>query len=150
VRRVSRRFAVGTLVALGVGLAAIQLVPVERTNPEVEWDVDAPREVARILRRSCYDCHSHETRWPWYSRVAPLSWWIVSHVREGRGDLNFSTWPALDLEAQELAFEDIAKQVSRGEMPLASYLILHPGARLSDDDRDALLRWAGKDPGGKP
>jgi len=150
VRRRTKRIAIVALVTLGAGFAAIQLVPVERTNPEVQWEVDAPPEVADILRRSCYDCHSHETRWPWYSYVAPLSWWISSHVREGRSDLNFSSWPALDLEAQELAFEDIAKQVSRGEMPLASYLILHPGARLTDADRDSLLRWAGKDPGGTP
>lgn len=121
---------------------AIQFVPLSRTNPPVQHDVSAPTAVNSILRRACYDCHSNETEWPWYSRVAPVSWFVVGHVNEGRGDLNFSEWPAFDPELQSEAFHDVEEQVSKHKMPLRSYQILHPGARLSDEDRETLLRWA--------
>jgi len=132
----------GAGFAVAIVLALIQLIPADRTNPPVRIDVDAPDEVKEILRRACYDCHSHETRWPWYSRVAPISWWIADHVEHGRGDLNFSEWPALDFYAQELAFKDIEEQITKGEMPLRNYTILHPEARLTDDERETILRWA--------
>ena len=132
----------GAGLAVAIVLVLIQLIPADRTNPPVRIDVDAPDEVKEILRRACYDCHSHETRWPWYSRVAPVSWWIADHVEHGRGDLNFSEWPALDFYAQELAFKDIEEQITKGEMPLRNYTILHPEARLTDDERETILRWA--------
>lgn len=122
---------------------AIQFVPVKRTNPPAQWELQAPPEVEAILERSCYDCHSHRTHWPWYSRVAPLSWWVVEHVNDARGDLNFSEWPRLDWELQKLAYQDIREQISKGEMPLQSYVLMHPEARLSDADRKVLLDWAG-------
>jgi hypothetical protein len=134
------------LVGLIGVFVLIQFVPVDRSNPAVRTEIDAPEKIAAILRRSCYDCHSYETRWPWYSRIAPVSWWLVDHVEHGRGDLNFSEWPVFDFEAQELAFEDIEEQIVKGEMPLRSYLILHPGARLDEDDREVLLRWARSQP----
>jgi hypothetical protein len=136
--RLSRRVL---LAALALFLA-LQLIPVDRTNPPVRSEVDAPAEVVAILRRACFDCHSHRTRWPWYSRVAPVSWWLISHVDHGRGDLNFSEWPTFDFELREMALHDIQEQVSTEQMPLPSYLILHPEARLSQDDRKTLLRWA--------
>jgi hypothetical protein len=137
-RRLLRWIVLG-LVALFV---LVQFVPVERANPPVVSEVAASAEVRAILKRSCYDCHSHETRWPWYSRVAPVSWWVVSHIDEARGDLNFSEWPSLDFELQELAFRDIEQQIVKGEMPLWSYTLVHRDARLSEAERAALLRWA--------
>jgi hypothetical protein len=122
-------------------LAGIQFVPVDRSNPPVRLDVAAPTAVNSVLRRACYDCHSNETQWPWYSHVAPISWFVADHVHDGRGDLNFSEWPAFDFELQAEAFQDIETQVSKGKMPLRSYQLIHPGARLSDDDRETLLRW---------
>ena len=142
-RRTNLRWLV---VGLVVAFLVLQFVPVDRVNPPVGLNVDAPAEVEAILRRACYDCHSHETRWPWYSRVAPLSWWIADHVEHGRGDLNFSQWPTFDFVEQGMALEDIEQQVREGEMPLSSYLILHPEARLSDEDRKRLLDWAGSRP----
>jgi len=133
---------------IGAGLLVVflglQFVPVERTNPHVMSDIKAPPEIDAILRRACYDCHSHETRWPWYSRIAPVSWWVADHVEHGRSDLNFSMWPVFDFEEQDLAMGDIEEQIRKGEMPLPSYLILHRDARLSDADRELLLRWAGR------
>lgn len=137
-RFTARRLALGLVVALGL----LQLIPVERTNPPVRSDVAAPAEVQTILRSACYDCHSHETRWPWYSRVAPVSWMVANHVKEGRGDLNFSDWPRLDFEEQEHALKDIQEQITKGKMPLRGYTWMHREARLSEAQRAALVAWA--------
>ena len=122
--------------------ALIQFVPVRRDNPPVVAEVEAPREVKAILERSCYDCHSNRTRWPWYSRVAPVSWLVAYDVREGRDELNFSDWPAYDLEKQDDLLKHITKQVERGKMPLPIYLTMHAGARLTVADRRVVLDWA--------
>jgi hypothetical protein len=124
------------------GLVVIQFVPLERANPPVEGEVDAPDVVLSTLRSSCYDCHSNETRWPWYSRVAPVSWWIARHVREGRQRLNFSTWAGMSGEDQGRAKEDIWEAVERGSMPLSDYLRMHPEAVLTDPQMEAVRRWA--------
>jgi hypothetical protein len=137
-----RRFLRWALLGLVVAFALLQLKQVEHTNPAVQSEIDAPPEVRAILRRSCYDCHSHETRWPWYSYVAPTSWFVADHVEHARGDLNFSDWPRFDFEEQEHALEEIHEQISKGEMPLASYLLVHRDARLSEADKATLLRWA--------
>jgi hypothetical protein len=123
-------------------LIGIQFIPVKRTNPPVRSELTAPSDVHSILRRACYDCHSNETQWPLYSYVAPASWFVVGDVNHGRSDLNFSEWPAFDFEAQEHAFKDIEEQISKGEMPLQSYTLIHRDAKLSQGDRDTLLRWA--------
>jgi hypothetical protein len=138
----ARRILPWAALGLGVTFLALQFVPVDRINPPVEMNVDAPPEVESILRNSCYDCHSHETNWPWYSSIAPLSWWIADHVEHGRKDLNFSCWPTFDFVEQGTALEDIEEQITKDEMPLRSYRILHPEARLTDDDRKILLDWA--------
>ncbi len=130
------------LVSVGVVVVGLQFVPVRRTNPPVGASLQPPAEVALLLRGACYDCHSNETRWPWYSYVAPVSWWVVRHVERGRADLNFSEWPVLDLEAQSWAYNDIEKQLFERTMPLRSYTWLHAPARLSDAERQRLLRWA--------
>lgn len=140
-RRVRRWLQASSLVILVlIGLA--QLVPTERSNPPVQSELQAPAEVAVVLRRACYDCHSNETRWPWYSYVAPFSWWLARHVDRGRGDLNFSEWPSLDFELQRLALRDIEEQLVQGKMPLRSYAFVHRDARLTTADRDRLLAWA--------
>lgn len=119
-----------------------QLIPVERTNPPVRSDLQAPAEVSALLRRACYDCHSHETHWPWYAYVAPVSWILAHHVEEGREELNFSEWPVIDLETLEHNLKDIEEQITEGKMPLRSYKLLHPEARLDDEERTRLLQWA--------
>ncbi len=147
-----RSISVGRCLVLAVGaLALAQLVPVERTNPPVVSSVQAPAAVKKILEGACFDCHSHETRWPWYSQVAPLSWGIARHVRDGRKDLNFSVWPVLDFERQDLIFHAMDKQLRQGAMPPRSYALVHAGARLSAADRAALLAWveSGLNSGGR-
>jgi hypothetical protein len=134
------KWTLGLVVAVA---AMLQLYPVPRSNPSVVSDLVAPAAIKTVLVRSCYDCHSHQTRWPWYSRVAPVSWWMVSHVTRARKDLNFSTWPTFDPAAQDQTLREIAAQVKRGSMPLPSYLWGHPDARLSAADKQLILDWAG-------
>jgi mono/diheme cytochrome c family protein len=122
---------------LGV-VVAMQLVPYGRdhTNPasgkEPAWDSPQTRE---LVVRACYDCHSNETRWPWYSNVAPVSWLLQHHVNEGREHLNFTEWDKPQKHAHEAAHE-----VEEGEMPMWSYLLLHGEADLPDADKQALMR----------
>jgi hypothetical protein len=137
-----RRIAGVVVVALAAVLLAAQFVPVDRENPPVLHEVDAPPEVAAVLRAACYDCHSRETRRPWYSRVAPVSWFVAHHVEEGRGELDFSDWPAVDFTAQDELLRDIAEEVGEGKMPLASYRWGHPEARLTAEQRETVVRWA--------
>jgi hypothetical protein len=129
------KYAVALVV---VAFVAIQLVPYGRShrNPPViaepEWDIPATRDLAV---KACFDCHSNEIRWPWYSNIAPLSWWIQDHVDEGRDELNFSEWSWSYDEVDE-----IAESVMDGEMPPNYYTIV-PGSRnLSERDRDLLIR----------
>lgn len=129
-------------IAVVVVLAGIQFIPIDRTNPPVTSEIDAPAEIANILRRACYDCHSNETQWPWYASVAPMSWLLADHVGEGRGHLNFSEWPAFDYEEQEHAYKEIREEVEKGGMPLRSYTWMHSAARLTDEERERLVRWA--------
>lgn len=132
--------AAGIVVVVG-GLG-IQLVPVERTNPPVVADLDAPGEVRAVLHAACYDCHSHQTRWPWYSRVAPVSWLVAHDVEEAREKLNFSAWGNREPRKQWKAMEEIGEEVEEGEMPLRMYRLAHPEARLDDRQRATLLAWA--------
>ena len=119
----------------------IQFIPVDRSNPPVQQDVNAPGEVKSVLKQSCYDCHSNETRWPWYSQVAPISWLVAGDVAEGREHLNFSEWNRIDAYEQQKVVEEIWEEVDKGEMPLWFYLPLHPEARLTDTDRSVLRDW---------
>jgi hypothetical protein len=134
-------------VGLCVGFIVIQFVPVNRTNPPVEGDLRAPAEVLSVLRRACYDCHSNETMWPWYSRIAPVSWGIAHDVNEGRAALNFSTWNQLSPEKQAEAMKESWEEVVEGKMPTWYYVALHPEARLSANDQSVLRAWSGSPAG---
>jgi hypothetical protein len=139
------RLVLGGLAAL---LTLIQLIPVDRSNPPVEQEPAAPANVRAILERSCYDCHSNETRWPWYSYVAPASWLVAHDVREGREHLNFTTWNRYDEEEQREKIEEIWEEVEEGKMPLWYYRFVHRSSKPNDEDRAALEAWS--TPGGTP
>lgn len=123
------------LLAVVVVLLAIQFIPVRKDNPpvtrEIRWDSEA---TAQIARRACYDCHSNETTWPWYTAVAPISWRIAGHVEEARSKLNFSTW---DQPNENL--DEVVEVLEEREMPLWDYILSHSEARLSDEEYDRLL-----------
>jgi len=125
-------------VVAGLVLAAVQLVPVSRTNPPVTAPVPAPPEVQAILRRACYDCHSHETVWPLQAYLAPLSWLVAHDVKEGRQELNFSAWDRVD---KAKIAKKLPKEVGEGEMPPWFYVLAHPSARLGDAERKTLTDW---------
>ena len=130
------------LIGLVVILVGIQFWPVDRTPPTVGGEIQAPPEVMAVLETSCYDCHSSETRWPWYSRIAPVSIWIAHHVEDGRGHLDFSNWDAYPPDRADHKLEELIEVVESDEMPLPSYLTLHGEARLTPDQKNLLLRWA--------
>lgn len=129
---------VGLVIVVGlVVFGLIQLVPYGRdhANPAVisepNWDSPATRDLAV---RACFDCHSNETIWPWYSKIAPMSWLVQRDVAEGREVLNFSTWGRGEQEAEE-----IGEVIREGEMPPSQYVLLHPGARLTNAEQDQLI-----------
>jgi hypothetical protein len=138
---VSRRRRI-LLIALGL-LVAIQLVPLPRTNPPVVADFDGPAEVERVLRRSCYDCHSNETAWGWTAYLAPVSWLVVRDVHRARDEYNLSEWGRMDPEDRAELPEKMVEMVEEGEMPLRPYLLIHPEARVSAADLAVLRAWAG-------
>ena len=131
-----------SVVGLCVVFIMIQFVPVNRSNPPAQGDFRGSPEVVSVLRRACYDCHSNETVWPWYSRVAPVSWVIAHDVNEGRAVLNFSTWNELSPEKQAEAMKESWEEVAEGKMPTWYYVALHPEARLSANDESVLRTWS--------
>jgi len=128
-------------IALVVLLVAAQFVPVDRTNPPVGVEIVAPAEVMAVLERACYDCHSSETAWPAYSRVAPVSWLVARDVHEGREALNYSTWDRYSAEERAELLEETREEVEEGEMPMKAYVLLHPAARVTAEDRAVLRAW---------
>ena len=133
------------VVCLFVGL---QFVRPARTNPPVDpsqtiqTHVQISSEVAAIVDRSCQDCHSNATRWPWYSNVAPFSWLLVDHVNEGRRHLNLSEWGRLDTRRAGRKLDEICEEVKDGAMPIDSYTWIHRSAKLSAEDVGTLCNWA--------
>lgn len=128
---------------LAFAFVAIQFVPVEAMeNPPSQPPLEEPPEVVEILKRACYDCHSNETKWPWYSRIAPMSWLVAYDVVEGRSGLNFSEWPDQDDDDRQFNRESALESIVDGDMPPWFYLPMHPEAVLSDKDMAVLTAWA--------
>jgi hypothetical protein len=136
---------------LAVAFVAAQFIrrPV-RTNPpstsaqKIDAIVVVPPDVHAILTRACADCHSDETRWPWYSHVAPTSWFVVGHVNHGRRFINLSTWVRPGKEPRDSIdrLKVMCREVRRGEMPLMSYRLIHWHAWLSAEDVDRICEWS--------
>ncbi|HML96645.1 MAG TPA: heme-binding domain-containing protein [Thermodesulfobacteriota bacterium] len=133
------RIIAGVLIAAFI---AIQFRTVERTNPPVHGDFKGPAEVKEVFQRACYDCHSNETKWPFYSYVAPFSWLVAKDVEEAREELNFSSWERTSSTRQSKKKKEIWKEVDKDKMPLWYYLPLHPGAKLSEHDKDIIRKWS--------
>jgi hypothetical protein len=144
-----RRLKILKIAAAVVGgmLLVIQLFRPTRDNPAedpqktIEAVLSPPPEVDAILMRGCGDCHSNRTRWPWYTNVAPVSWFVAGHVHDGRKKLSFSTWGDLPVEKQAKRLKGICKLSQEKEMPLSSYLLIHTDAKLSDADVKTLCDW---------
>ena len=131
-------------LVLAAGIASLvvaQAFRIDRTNPPITQDIAAPPEVDGILRRACYDCHSNEVVWPWYSQVAPVSWLLARDVREGRAEVNFSTWDAYDPAKKAKKLKESAEEAAEGEMPPWFYVAVHRHAALTAADVERLQTW---------
>ncbi|RUM67774.1 MAG: cytochrome C [Sulfurovum sp.] len=131
-----------TLIALLIFIG-IQFVPMDvpaDIPTKAEKELQAPDAVMSVLKRACFDCHSNHTTFPWYSSIAPVSWFTKHHVEEGREHMNFSTWAEYDDE-KKLKFLDKIPKAIKSKMPLPSYLLIHKEAKLSDADKTLLTKW---------
>lgn len=125
---------------LGIFLL-LQLVPVERKNPPTSGEIQVPVHIRSILQRACWDCHSHQTRWPWYSKIAPISWLVVHDVEEGRKELNFSLWTTYNTKKMRKKLDEIEEEISNNKMPPTLYTWLHTQAHLTPQDKKQLKQW---------
>lgn len=128
-------------LVLSILFIGIQFIPVDRTNPAVTGEIPASEPVKAILQRSCYDCHSNTTVWPWYSHVAPVSFVVARDVHEARRHANFSVWNTYTPQRQAKVVKEVGEQVAKGEMPMTIYLPMHPAARLSEQDKAVIADW---------
>ncbi len=146
------RFKISTMKKkIGLGLLAIiviiQFIRIDKENPayveenDFIYQMNPPEHIEKILRTSCYDCHSSQTKYPWYSNVAPISWWLSDHIEEARGHLNFSDWETYELKRKEHKLEECVDMLEAKEMPLSSYLITHGDAELSAEELEELVDW---------
>ena len=136
------------VIVVVVLLIGLQFVRPDKTNPStdpaatLEANVNMPPEVSTILARSCADCHSNSTYYPWYAQISPVSWWLNNHINEGRRELNISEFGTYNDKKQGRKLHEICEQVEQKEMPLPSYLWIHSDAALSDNDIKVLCDWA--------
>jgi hypothetical protein len=135
------------LITLALILLLSQFFRIDKTNPtlQAEQDITAvmkvPIELASILKASCYDCHSNEVNYPWYTNVAPLSWWIKNHINEGREELNFSEWGTYTSRRKDKKLKECAEMIEANEMPLSSYTLIHTETKLSQEQKAQLIAW---------
>lgn len=135
------------LIALAVVLIIMQFFPIDKTNPPVNQAKDflttenAPVEVAQLFKTACYDCHSDETKYPWYTSVAPTSWFVKGHIDDARKHLNFSTWGDYDANQKAHKMEEIIEMVDGKEMPMLTYWMIHWDAKISVEQRTQITDW---------
>lgn len=137
-----------TLVIIALSLMAIQFIPNEmpenkpvNNNDDIIGSGLVPLEITGILKTSCYDCHSNQTRFPWYSKMAPSSWLLARDIKTGRKNLNFSQWNSYSKRKKISRLESIREEVTSGEMPLPKYTIIHRKARLNEKQISAISKW---------
>ncbi|MBU6157906.1 MAG: heme-binding domain-containing protein [Bacteroidetes bacterium] len=130
-----------------LGFIIIQFMRPERNegigskNDDIQFAFQVNQSVHSILKRSCYDCHSDHTSYPWYANVQPAGWWIQHHIEEGKSHLNFSTFKTYTPAEMDHKLEEIKEVIEENEMPLKSYRLLHSKASLSENEKQALLSW---------
>jgi hypothetical protein len=136
------------LLGLLVMLILIQFIQTPRNKSNELRSTDltktfsVPQDVLNILKTACYDCHSNNTNYPWYSKVQPLGWLLANHIKEGKAELNFNEFGSYSMRRQTSKLNAIANSIKDGSMPLGSYILLHKNARLSDEENASLIDWA--------
>jgi hypothetical protein len=137
-----------SLLVLLIAFIGIQFIQPARNengqvlSSDISKVVTVPENVQSILQTSCYDCHSNNTRYPWYNYVQPAAWILANHIKHGKRDLNFSDFGSYSVRKQQSKLKAIADQVKDGEMPLYSYTIIHKNARLSKEEKALIIDWA--------
>lgn len=135
------------LLGLLAALLLIQFIPVDRSVPSFDESqtlialTSPPEAIQTMLKNACADCHSYESEYPWYARVAPVSWWIQDHITEGRGHLNFSIWGSYPTKKAAHKLEECAEETREGKMPMNNYTWMHPEAKLTDAQLGELIEW---------
>lgn len=135
------------LIALLVVLVVLQFFQIDKTNPAVDESKDflktqnTPEEIASIIKTSCYDCHSNESKYPWYSNVQPAGWFLKDHIDEGRRELNFSTFTDYEVKRQDHKLEECIEYIEKDEMPLGSYTLIHREAALTEAQKNILIDY---------
>jgi len=143
-----KRFLKWAGLGLAAGLIVIQFFRPEKnmSAPDPAEDLlmlsSAPEPVAQLIRNSCYDCHSNQTSYPWYSQIAPVSWYLQMHIEKGKEELNASTYGSLEKADKIEMLVDLCEVVEAGTMPLGSYELLHKRARLSEEDKASICTWS--------
>ena len=137
------------LLLLLVFIAMQFFRPEKNTDASDHLDVfltetNPPREVMMVLKQACYDCHSNNTVYPWYSNIAPVSYWMADHIDHGKGDLNFSEWAVYSIRKKDHKLEEVVEVMESLEMPLKEYTWTHKEARLTPEQRKAVMEWAEK------
>ena len=135
------------LITLGLMLVAFQLIQVDQLNPKYNKndEIKAPKDIMAIFKRSCWDCHSNDTIWPWYGKIAPISWSVARHVKHGRAYVNFSIWETYSEEQKDKKLEEIYRTMYAA-MPPQNYVDWHEEAAVTKKDRDLIRTWTGKSP----
>ncbi|MEK6565487.1 MAG: heme-binding domain-containing protein [Bacteroidota bacterium] len=140
-------------IAVGVIFLGMQVVQPDRTNPPVDESqtiqalLKVPPHISTIIERSCYDCHSNKTVWPWYSYIAPTSWLVARDVHKGRGEMNFTEWNKYKTLRVISKLDQICMNVNQQTMPLPIYLTMHPSARLTQAEIDTVCAWVESESG---
>jgi len=131
------------ILAVVLILVLMQFIPLDKTNPKVDESIalHADKKVMNILKKSCYDCHSNETKWSIYSDIAPLSFEVLNHVNVGREAINFSEYKKIDKETKIKRLKRAIQTVKNGMMPLSSYTMFHDEAVMSKEDKKILVDW---------
>ena len=136
------------LIGLGILLLALQFLKIDKTNPVASPESDffvvteAPDYVKNYFKNACYDCHSNQTSYPWYTNISPVSYWIKGHITNARENLNFSEWASqYDASGKSHKIRETIEEIESGHMPPKSYKWMHPEARFSDDEKLEVLTW---------
>ncbi|TFG90534.1 MAG: cytochrome C [Candidatus Atribacteria bacterium] len=136
------------IIVVVLGFIVIQFIPSGIPGIKPEDDNNIVKSgllsdpVTGLLRKSCFDCHTDQTELPWYSRLAPVSWLLADHINEGKSHLNFSEWGGYSKRGKIGKLEDIKDELESGGMPLKSYLLMHPDAKMKPEEVTSLLNWA--------
>ena len=135
------------LVILLVAVVLIQFFPIDKNNPAPTPGMDflkiknTPESAATLIRNGCYDCHSNESKYPWYSNMQPIAWFLKDHIDEGRKELNFSTFATYEPKRQAHKLFEAVEMIEKGEMPLDSYILAHPEAKYTEAQKQEVIQY---------